>query len=200
MEKSLKYSICYFILFGFTIFLYLNNYHYTVYSYIPKNNIIQEIVDQHDNIKVQFAYDPENIKINTLTDLKFSVLNLTTEEPLKNSIARVVVTEGSELFGFNNITVNDGHFSVKHSFANYGNHQIILRIDTNSSIIPASFNVMIPSYQSSSSSSPFSADSVKSNLNNDKDMQSFTTYSIIGIGLAISIGITIIVLSILKKK
>jgi hypothetical protein len=31
-------------------------------------------------------------------------------------------------------------------------------------------------------------------------MQSFTTYSIIGIGLAISIGITIIVLSILKKK
>jgi hypothetical protein len=200
MEKSLKYSICYFILFGFTIFLYLNNYHYTVYSYIPKNNIIQEIVDQHDNIKVQFAYDPENIKINTLTDLKFSVLNLTTEEPLKNSIARVVVTEGSELFGFNNITVNDGHFSVKHSFANYGNHQIILRIDTNSSIIPASFNVMIPSYQSSSSSSPFSADSVKSNLNNDKDMQSFTTYSIIGVGLAISIGITIIVLSILKKK
>jgi hypothetical protein len=136
-----------------------------------------------------------------LTDLKFSVLNLTTEEPLKNSIARVVVTEGSELFGFNNITVNDGHFSVKHSFANYGNHQIILRIDTNSSIIPASFNVMIPSYQSSSSSSsPFSADSsVKSNFN-DKDMQSFTTYSIIGIGLAISIGITIIVLSILKKK
>jgi hypothetical protein len=200
MEKSLKYSICYFILFGFTIFLYLNNYHYTVYSYIPKNNIIQEIVDQHDNIKVQFAYDPENIKINTLTDLKFSVLNLTTEEPLKNSIARVVVTEGSELFGFNNITVSDGDFSVKHSFANYGNHQIILRIDTNSSIIPASFNVMIPSYQSSSSSSPFSADSVKSNLNNDKDMQSFTTYSIIGVGLAISIGITIIVLSILKKK
>jgi hypothetical protein len=201
MEKSLKYSICYFILFGFTIFLYLNNYHYTVYSYIPKNNTIQEIVDPHDNIKVQFAYDPENIKINTLTDLKFSVLNLTTEEPLKNSIARVVVTEGSELFGFNNITVNDGHFSVKHYFANYGNHQIILRIDTNSSIIPASFNVMIPSYQSpSSSSSPFSADSsVKSNFN-DKDMQSFTTYSIIGIGLAISIGITIIVLSILKKK
>ena len=188
--------------FGVTIFLYLNNYS-TIYSQIPNNNnnktVLQEILDQQDNIKVQFAYEPENIKINTLTDLKFSVLNLTTNEHIKNFLARVVVTEGSEVFRFNNIKVSDGDFSVKHSFANYGSHQVILRVDTNASITPAVFEVMIPSYQSLSS--PFLMDSVKSNVDSDnKSRQSFTTYLIIGVGVAISIGITIILLSILKKK
>lgn len=185
--------------FGFTIFLYLNNY-YTVYSHIPNNNIVkQEIVDQYDKIKVQFAYEPEMLTINTLTDLKFSVLNSTTEEHIKNFLARIVVTEGSEVFRFDNIKVNDGDFSVKHSFANYGTHQVILRVDTNSSITSASFDVIIPSSQSSSSS-PFPMGSVKSNLDNDKNTQNFTTFLIIGVGLAISIGMTIILLSILKKN
>lgn len=186
--------------FGITIFLYLNNYS-TIYSQIPNNNktVLQEILDQQDNIKVQFTYEPENIKINTLTDLKFSVLNLTTNEHIKNFLARVVVTEGSEVFRFNNIKVSDGDFSVKHSFANYGSHQVILRVDTTASITPAVFEVMIPSYQSSSS--PFLMDSVKSNVDSDKkSRQSFTTYLIIGVGVAISIGITIILLSVLKKK
>jgi hypothetical protein len=44
--------------------------------------------------------------------------------------------------------VNGGDFSVKHSFANYGTHQVILRVDTNSSIMPAAFDVIVPSYQS----------------------------------------------------
>ena len=187
--------------FGFTVFLYLNNSNLT-YSHIPTNNqiAIQEIVNQHDKIKVQFVYDQDKIKINTLTDLKFSVLNSTTEEHIKNFLARVVVTEGSELFGFDNITVSDGDFSVNHSFANYGSHQVILRIDTNSSIIPASFNLIIPSYQSTSSS-PFLVDSDKSKLDKDNtSTKSFTTYLIIGIGVAVSIGMTIILLLILKKK
>lgn len=186
--------------FGITIFLYLNNYS-TIYSHIPNNNnnqiALQEILDQHDNIKVQFAYEPENIKINTLTDLKFSVLNLKTDEHIKNFLARVVVTEGSELFRFDNITVNDGDFSVKHSFANYGTHQVFLRVDTNSSITPVTFDVIIPSYQSSS---PFFMNSVKSNVDNDNKSTSFATYLIIGVGIAVSIGMTIILLSILKKK
>ena len=189
--------------FGITIFLYLNNYS-TVYSHIPNNNnnqiFLQEILDQHDNIKVQFAYEPENIKINTLTDLKFSVLNLKTDEHIKNFLARVVVTEGSELFRFDNITVNDGDFSVKHSFANYGTHQVFLRVDTNSSITPIAFDVTIPTYQSSSSSSPFLMDSVKSNVNNDNKSTSFATYLIIGVGVAVSLVMTIILLWILKKK
>ena len=187
--------------FGFTLFLNLNNSNLT-YSHIPNNNqiTIQEIVNQYEKIKVQFGYEPENIKINTLTDLKFSVLNSTTEEHIKNFLARVVVTEGSELFGFDNITVNDGDFSVKHSFANYGSNQVILRLDTNSSIIPASFNLIIPSYQSTPSS-PFLVNSDRSNLDKDNtSTESFTTYLIIGIGVAVSIGMTIILLSIIKKN
>jgi hypothetical protein len=194
----LKYLLFF---FGFTLFLYLNNSN-LIYSHIPTDNqiAIQEIVDQHDKIKVQFAYDQDKIKINTLTDLKFSVLNSTTEEHIKNFLARVVVTEGSELFGFDNITVRDGDFSVKHSFANYGSHQVIVRVDTNYSIIPASFNLIIPSYQSSPPS-PFLVDSDKSKLDKDNtSMKSFTTYLIIGVGVTVSIGMTIILLSILKKK
>jgi hypothetical protein len=193
----LKYLLFFFV---FTLFLYLNNSNLT-YSHIPTNNqiAVQEIVNQHDKIKVQFAYDQDKIKINTLTELKFSVLNSTTEEHIKNFLARVIVTEGSELFGFDNITVNDGDFSVKHSFANYGSHQVILRLDTNSSIIPASFNLIIPSYQSTPSS-PFLVNSDKSNLDKDNtSTESFTTYLIIGIGVAVSIGMTIILLSIIKK-
>ena len=188
--------------FGFTLFLYLNNSNF-IYSHIHNNNqiAIQEILDQRDKIKVQFAYDQEKIKINTLTDLKFSVLNSTTGEHIKNFLARVVITEGSEVFGFDNIKVNDGDFSVKHSFANYGTHQVILRVDTNSSITPAAFDVIVPSYQSSSSSSPFLADSDKSKLDKDNtSTKSITTYLIIGVGVAVSIGMTIILLSILKKK
>ena len=188
--------------FGFTLFLYLNNSNF-IYSHIHTNNqiAIQEILDQRDKIKVQFAYDQEKIKINTLTDLKFSVLNSTTGEHIKNFLARVVITEGSEVFGFDNIKVNDGDFSVKHSFANYGTHQVILRVDTNSSITPAAFDVIVPSYQSSSSSSPFLADSDKSKLDKDNtSTKSITTYLLIGVGVAVSIGMTIILLSILKKK
>jgi hypothetical protein len=188
---------------GYTLFLYLNNYN-SIYSHIPNNNnqfTIQEIIDQQDNIKVQFGYKPENIKINTLTDLDFSVLNLKTDEHIKNFLARVVVTEGSELFGFDNITVSDGDFSVKHSFVNYGNHQVILRVDTNSSIIPASFNVMIPlSQSSSSSSSPFLVDSDKSKLDSGKSIQNLITYLIIGIGVLVSVGMVTILLKNLKKK
>jgi hypothetical protein len=194
----LKYLLFF---FGFTLFLYLNNSN-LIYSHITTNNqiSIQEIVDQHDKIKVQFAYDQDKIKINTLTDLKFSVLNSTTEEHIKNFLVRVVVTEGSELFGFDNIRVRDGDFSIKHSFANYGSHQVILRVDTNSSIIPASFNLIIPSYQTSPSS-PFLVDSDKSKLDKDNtSTKSFTTYLIIGVGVTVSIGMTIILLSILKKK
>ena len=195
MISKIQYLL--FFLFVFTIFLYSKNY-YSIYSHIPNNNnniSLQEITDQNDNIKVQFGYDPENIKINTLTELNFSVLNSTTNEHIKNFLARVVVTEGSEVFGFNNIKVNDGDFSVKHSFTNYGSHQVLLRADTNSSITSAPFEVMIPSQ-----SSPFLVDSDKSFLDNYQVTQNFTTYIIIVVGVVVSIVITIILLSILKKK
>ena len=194
--SSIRYC---FLLFCFTIFLYLNN-NYTVFSHIPNNNIvIQEIIDQNDKIKVQFGYESEKINTNTLTNLKFSILNSTTGEHIKNFLARIVVTDGVEVFNYDNIFVKDGDFSINHTFANYGNHQVLSRVDTNSSIISASFDVTILPSSESSSSSPFLANSVKSNLDNDQSSE-FTTYLIIGAGLAVSIGIAKILLSVLKKK
>lgn len=132
--------------------------------------------------------------------IKFSILNSTTEEHLENTLTRIVVTDGVEVFQYDNIIVDDGDFSINHSFANYGNHQVILRADTNSSITLASFNLEIPlSSQSSSPSSSFLENLVNSIWNNDQSSK-FTTYLIIGVGLAVSIGIAIILLLILKKK
>ena len=199
MGKYLKSNICYFFLSSFTIFIFLNN-DYIAYSHISnnKNNIsIQEIIDQNDNIKVQFGYEPDKISINNLTNLKFSILNSTTEEHIKNLLSRIVVTDGVEVFNYNNIRVNDGDFSINHTFTNYGNHQILLRVDTNSSIISASFNVIIP-FSESSLSPSFLPNSVEPNMINESS--ELTTYLIIGIGFAVSIGIAIILLSILKKK
>jgi hypothetical protein len=200
-------SIRYCFLFCFIISIYLNNYH-TIFSHIPENIDIQEIIDQNDKINVQFGYDPEKLNINTLTNLKFSILNTTTQEHIKNFLARIVVTDGVEVFNYNNISVKDGDFSINHTFANYGNHQVLLRADTNSSISLASFNVTIPPSFSSSSSSQLSSsssylkDSVNSTsiLENEKNMQSFIIYLIIGAGLAVSLGIAIILLSALKKN
>ena len=199
MGKYLESNICYFFLSSFTIFIFLNN-DYIAYSHISnnKNNIsIQEIIDQNDNIKVQFGYEPDKISINNLTNLKFSILNSTTEEHIKNLLSRIVVTDGVEVFNYNNIRVNDGDFSINHTFTNYGNHQILLRVDTNSSIISASFNVIIPFSQSSLSPS-FLPNAVEPNIINESS--ELTTYLIIGIGFAVSIGIAIILISILKKK
>jgi hypothetical protein len=95
--------------------------------------------------------------------------------------------------------VKDGDFSLKHSFANYGTHKVILRVDTNSSITPAAFDVVIPSYPSSSS--PFLVDSDKSKLDKDNTRtKSFTIYLIIGVGVALSIGMTINIIINFKEK
>lgn len=105
--------------------------------------------------------------MTTLNKSKISVLNSTTDEYITSFIARVV-TDDLEIFQFGGIIWNNGDFSVKHSIANYGIHQIIVRVDTNSTINSASYKVIIP-YQSSSSQ--FLTDSVKSKLNNDKKMK-----------------------------
>ena len=166
-------------LYGFIILLFLNTYN-IANSHLSNKTAIQEIVDDYDQIQIKFAYDQQKVNINTLTKLNFSILNSKTNEHIKHFLARtVVIEEGSEEFKIDNVKVNDGDFSLNHSFINYGNHQILLRIDTNSSIIVASFNVFIPLYQLT---------------------PNFTTYLIVIIGLPILIVITIIFFLILRKK
>ena len=97
-------------------------------------NKTQEWTSQRDNVKILFTYQPERPIIDTFTKLEFSVINLTSNENLKNFDARVVVTNGQRLFKFENITVPDD-----------GTHQVLTRIDKGiSTRVLASFNVFVP--------------------------------------------------------
>lgn len=94
-----------------------------------------------------FTYQPERPIIDTFTKLEFSVINLTSNENLKDFDARVVVTlpDGQRLFKFENITVPDGDFSVEYIFPDDGTHQVLARIDKGTSVRGlGSFNVFVP--------------------------------------------------------
>lgn len=120
-----------------------------------KESKVQEWIDKSKNIKIQFAYSPEKPIIDTFTELKFSVQDLETGEHIKNFDARVVVTNGQRLFKFENITVADGDFSVKYLFPDDGTHQVLTRINTNNSILLASFSVFVPHQSPPSLLNPF---------------------------------------------
>ena len=115
---------------------------------------VQEITDNSDGIKIQFTYEPEKPIIDTFTKLYFSVQDLEGNH-FKDVKASVVVTNGQRLFKFQNITVTDGDFYVEYIFPDDGTHQVITRIDTKTSIIPASFSVFVPHQAPPSMLNPF---------------------------------------------
>ena len=120
-----------------------------------KESKIQEWIDKSKNIKIQFAYSPEKPIIDTFTELKFSVQDLETGEHIKDFDARAVVTNGQRLFKFENITIADGDFCVKYIFPDDGTHQVLTRINTNNSILLASFSVFVPHQSPPSLLNPF---------------------------------------------
>jgi len=130
-----------------------------------KESKIQEWVDKSKNIKIQFAYSPEKPIIDTFTELKFSVQDLETGEHIKDSDARAVVTNGQRLFKFENITAADGDFSVKYLFPDDGTHQVLTRINTNNTILLASFSVFVPHQSPPSLLNPFSNTTGQQNEN-----------------------------------
>ena len=120
-----------------------------------KESKIQEWIDKSKNIRIQFAYSPEKPIIDSFTELNFSVQDLETGEHIKDFDARAVVTNGQRLFKFENITVADGDFSVKYLFPDDGTHQILTRINTNNTILLASFSVFVPHQSPPSLLNPF---------------------------------------------
>ena len=136
-------------------FLILLSQSVTICDAHIKESNIQEWVDKNKNIRIQFAYSPEKPIIDTFTELKFSVQDLETGEHIKNFDARAVVTNGQRLFKFENITVADGDFSVKYLFPDDGTHQVLTRINTNNSILLASFSVFVPHQSPPSLLNPF---------------------------------------------
>jgi len=119
-------------------------------------NKTQEWISQKDAVKILFTYQPERPIIDTFTSLEFIVINLTSNENLKDFDARVVVTNGQRLFKFENITVPDGNFSVEYIFPDDGTHQVLTRIDKESVVrVLASFNVFVPHQAPPSILNPF---------------------------------------------
>lgn len=117
---------------------------------------IQEWANKNDDILIQFTYEPEKPIIDTFTELKFSVQKMSTGEHIQNLTGRVVVTNGQRLFKFENISIPDGHFSVKYLFPDDGTHQVLLRLDGDKGLTElASFNVFVPHQSPPSLLDPF---------------------------------------------
>lgn len=117
---------------------------------------VQEWQSKQSNVLVQFAYVPKLPIIDTFTELRFSIQNLSTGEHIENLTGRVVVTNGQRLFKFENISIPGGHFSVKYIFPDDGTHQVLIRLDKGNDFkVPASFNVFVPHQSPPSILDPF---------------------------------------------
>lgn len=133
---SLLLSIC------IIIFFFVDNNQFYVFAHINGSKI-QEITDNNEGIKILFTYEPEKPIIDSFTKLSFSIQDLEGNH-IKNVKASVTVTNGQRLFKFQNITAINGDFYVEYIFPDDGTHQVITRIDTKTTIIPASFSVFVP--------------------------------------------------------
>ena len=149
------------------------------YAHTVNSNNTQIWKNSQDNLKIEFGYLPEKPVIDTFTSLVFSVTNLQTGEHDGEGVAQVTVTNGQRLFKFENVSVQNGDFTVDYLFPDDGTHQVLLRLDRNDTIDLASFNVFVP-HQS------------------PPDLLSNKENVIIGIGLISAVGI--ITILIIRKK
>ena len=113
------------------------------------NNSSQQWIDKNSGIKIVFGYSPAKPVVDSPTELRFIVQDLKTNKYLKNLLAHVSITTNSsgqeQTFRFNNVKVQNGIFSLKYLFPDYGTYQIIFSIRSNSSAVAlASFPVIIP--------------------------------------------------------
>jgi hypothetical protein len=187
-------SMCFFI--STTIILSPLQIHYA-YAHLPiDSNRTQQWISQRDGIKILFLYEPEKPIIDTFTELKFSVLNLTSSEHLKDFMARVVVTNGQRLFKFENITVADGDFSVKYIFPDDGTHQVVTRISKGTSVLTlAIFNVFVPHQSPPSILNPFSSPSSIVGSNDDTGV----LISRIVVVILLPVAITVVLVFMLRR-
>lgn len=125
------------------IFIFLFDIDQSFVSAHINGTRIQELIDKEDDIKILFTYEPEKPIIDTFTKLIFSVQDLEGNH-IKNITASITVTNGQRLFKFENVNVTDGDFQVEYIFPDDGTHQVISRINTKTTIIPASFSVFVP--------------------------------------------------------
>ena len=113
------------------------------------NNQIQQQqwVDKVNNIRILFS-SPVSPLIDSRTQMKFDVQNLTTNENIKDLMARVTIATNSSgqlrTFKYTNISSVNGSFAVSYIFPDSGIYQILTRIDLKDFSSLASFNVDVP--------------------------------------------------------
>jgi hypothetical protein len=164
---------------------------------VSNTSRIQEWTDSYSGITTLFVYEPEKPIIDTFTELKFSIQNMTTGNHISdadNTKARVVVTNGQRLFKFENITVGeDGHFSVKYLFPDDGTHQVITRLDTNDFSTASSFNVFVPHQAPPSILNPFPSSPTDKSDNNQQ-------IGINAVLIGIIAGVAAVTIFLIKRK
>jgi hypothetical protein len=171
------------------------------YAHMPIGNIsrIQNWTHPDNKIGIQFTYEPEKPIIDAFTELKFSVQNTTTGQHIsdtEDAVARVVVTNGQRLFKFENISVDDGHFSVKYLFPDDGTHQAITRLDTERSVNLALFNIFVPHQSLPSGLNPFpSSSSPTTEVSNVTQQVGMIAIIVGGIG-----GVFVATIFLIKRK
>jgi hypothetical protein len=116
----------------------------SAYAHLTGNRT-QQWISPQQNVKIEFTYEPEKPLLESPTELKFSVQNLQTGHHLKDLFAKIIIINGQGFFKFNNMTVQNGDFSVNSTFPIEGTYQVILRINSNDyAIALASFKVIVP--------------------------------------------------------
>src|SRR2546428_9912172 len=116
----------------------------SAYGHIIGNRT-QQWISHQQNVKIEFNYEPEKPLIDSPTELQFSVQNLQTGQHLKDLFAKIVLINGQGFFKSNNMTVQNGDFSVNSTFPIEGTYQVILRINSKDyAIALASFRVFVP--------------------------------------------------------
>ena len=119
-----------------------------VYAQLDTSPVQQQ--ESPHGIIMQFSYSPASPVINGFTTFQFNALNSTTNQPLQNYVATVIVgnvagfTGGSSYYNFSKITVPNGNFSVNYAFPNDGTFPINLRVDTANYIDVGRFQVVVP--------------------------------------------------------
>jgi hypothetical protein len=112
------------------------------------SGMTQQWIDKNNNVKIQFNYLPKTPIIDSKTQMKFKIQNLTSGMNIKNFHARAVVSTNSSgqlrTFKFGNITAPTGDFTVNYIFPDSGLYQVITRIDYKNFSTLASFKVDVP--------------------------------------------------------
>ena len=107
----------------------------------------QQWVDKINNIKILFN-SPVSPIIDSRSQMKFEVQNLTTNENVKDLAARVTIATNSSgqlrTFKYTNISSTNGSFAISYIFPDSGTYQILSRIDLKDLSSLASFNVDVP--------------------------------------------------------